>query len=103
MGVFFRIGMRVSLSLSGTSYTSPPGEGSPDVVLDSGLGEGTPILLGVAGREAVSAVDFTISFDASLRSGVSDLRAIDAKLNSGIRLRAAFPYVAIFLRGGTLS
>lgn len=103
MGVFVRIGIGVSLSLSGTSNIFPLGKASLDGVLDGDLCESVLSSLGVVGRGAICAADFMISFGVSLRSGVSDLRAIDAKLKSGIRLRAAFPYVAIFLRGGALS
>ncbi len=66
---------------------------------------GTPFdFLRVSGAgDATGAGDGATTVVSSALSGVCDFRVVAIRLSSGIRLRAAFPYVAIFLRGGARS
>lgn len=89
-----------SSSLEGTSKISivtggEAGEAVLDVellaTLFTFLGSGTEVTLG----------DLEGSNSLCLSSGVCDRCASDVNLYSGMRLRAAFPYVAIRFRGAT--
>jgi hypothetical protein len=102
--IFFGTGVGSSSSLTGAAKSSSLVGETEEGVRETDLLGTTFNFLRVSGAgDATGAGDGATTVVSSALSGVCEFRVVGGRLNSGIRLRAAFPYVAIFFRGGARS